>query len=370
MSAQPSPPVKVFVSGCYDILHAGHVQFFTDARALGDHLTVSFASREVLWDHKRRRSALPDEHKEALLRSLRMVDDVVVGRGARMGLDFEDDFRRLRPDVLAVTEDDQYAELKQALCRETGARYVALSKTPPAFEPVSSVRLVRRIQAPVEIPLRVDFAGGWLDVPRHARAGAFIVNCAISPLVSLANWPYELRSGLGGSGAWSILNGEDGLESELAIGVGWQDPAVIFESGLCVWRSGERPSLEFKRDGSILSGRMALMWTGRAHNTPSVADRQRDYDLIEKAGRVARNAALTDDFNGLAAAAELSHEAQVREGMTPLPTAAGAVARKYCGGGFGGYGLYLFAEPSARDAFLRSPGAVKIEPHVKHFRGW
>lgn len=44
----PDPSVKrVFVSGCYDILHAGHVQFFREARALGDHLTVCFASNEV-----------------------------------------------------------------------------------------------------------------------------------------------------------------------------------------------------------------------------------------------------------------------------------------------------------------------------------
>ena len=71
--------IRVFVSGCYDILHAGHLQFFREARALGDHLTVSFASAEVLWRHKQRRSSLPDEHKRALLASLGMVDEVVVG---------------------------------------------------------------------------------------------------------------------------------------------------------------------------------------------------------------------------------------------------------------------------------------------------
>ena len=35
---------------------------------------------------------------------------------------------------------------------------------------------------------RVDaggFGGGWLDVPRLARPGAEIDNCAISPVVSL-----------------------------------------------------------------------------------------------------------------------------------------------------------------------------------------
>ena len=48
----------IFVSGCYDILHAGHVQFFNEAKALGDHLTVCFASDEILWKHKNRRSSL------------------------------------------------------------------------------------------------------------------------------------------------------------------------------------------------------------------------------------------------------------------------------------------------------------------------
>jgi len=39
---------KVFISGCYDILHGGHIQFFKEARALGNHLTVCFASDQVL----------------------------------------------------------------------------------------------------------------------------------------------------------------------------------------------------------------------------------------------------------------------------------------------------------------------------------
>ncbi|MCW5549863.1 MAG: adenylyltransferase/cytidyltransferase family protein, partial [Opitutaceae bacterium] len=101
--------IKVFVSGCYDIVHAGHVQFFREARALGDHLTVSFASADVLWLHKHRKSSLPDEHKRALIAALRMVDEVVVGRGLEEGIDFREDFLRIRPQILAVTEDDKYA---------------------------------------------------------------------------------------------------------------------------------------------------------------------------------------------------------------------------------------------------------------------
>lgn len=365
---------RVFVSGCYDILHAGHVQFFREARALGDHLTVSFAGADVLWRHKRRRSSLPDDHKRALLAALDMVDEVVVTHGTEEGLDFREEFLRLRPDILAVTEDDKYGPLKRALCAEAGARYVVLPKTPPQFTPVSTSEIVRWIQAPTEAPLRVDFAGGWLDVPRHARPGGFIVNCAIAPTVSLRAWPYERNAGLGGSGAWALLNGRDGVDAELDLGVGWQDPAVIREGGLCVWRSGPRPSLELKTDGALLRGRLALFWSGRQHDTPALADGRRDYDAIARAGQAARDAVWRSDLEGLAGAVRQSYAVQRAEGMDPLPgdpaadpveglAACRPLAWKYCGGGFGGYAAYLFPDDAARDAAARLPHFRAIEPH-------
>jgi cytidyltransferase-like protein len=355
--------IRVFVSGCYDIVHAGHLQFFREARALGDHLTVSFASTEVLWLHKHRRSSLPDDHKRALLAALDMVDEVVVGANLDEGLDFKDHFLRLRPDILAVTEDDKYGPMKRELCAQVGARYELLPKTPPQFSPVSSSQIVRFIRAPEEAPLRVDFAGGWLDVPRFARPGAYVVNCAISPTVSLRDWPYERNAGLGGSGAWALLNGRDGVVSELDLGVGWQDPAIIAEGGLCVWRSGRRPDLELKQDGAFLRGRLALYWTGQPHDTPDLAKLPRDYDAIARAGATARDAVWRSDFALLADAVRQSCAVQRAEGMEPLPE-AGALACKYCGGGFGGYAVYLFAEPAQRDAACAQPGFRPIEPYL------
>ena len=112
---------KVFVSGCYDILHAGHLQFFEEARALGDYLIVSFASAEVLWHHKRRKPSIPDEHKLALLQGLRMIDEVIITQGQEEGIDFREDFLRIKPDFLIVTEDDKYGDLKRELCAQVGA---------------------------------------------------------------------------------------------------------------------------------------------------------------------------------------------------------------------------------------------------------
>ncbi len=365
--------IRVFVSGCYDIIHAGHVQFFREARALGDHLTVSFASSEVLWFHKQRRSSLPDEHKRALMASLRMVDDVVIGRGLDEGIDFREEFLRIRPHILAVTEDDKYEVLKRALCAEVGARYVVLGKTPPDFKPISTSEIVRTIRAPQEAPLRVDFAGGWLDVPAYARAGAYVVNCAISPTVSLRSWPYERNAGLGGSGAWALLNGHDGIKAELDLGVGWQDPAVIGETGLCVWRSGLRPELEIKIAGRFLRGCMALYWTGAPHDTPSMVADSRDYGAIATAGMSARDAVWRESLDGLAEAVRQSYAVQLAEGMAPLSGNASStspqagvlpLAWKYCGGGFGGYALYLCKDQADRDRLCGLPGFRPIEPFV------
>lgn len=366
---------RVFVSGCYDILHAGHVQFFREAKALGTHLTVTFAGSDVLWQHKQRRSSLPDDHKRALIAALDMVDDVIVTHGTEHGLDFKDDFLRLKPDILAVTEDDKYGPLKRALCAQVGARYVVLPKTPPQFTPVSTSEIVRWIKAPTEAPLRIDFAGGWLDVPRHAREGGYIVNCAISPTVSLRDWSYERQAGLGGSGAWALLNGKDGVSSELDLGVGWQDPAIIREGGLCVWRSGPKPVLEIKTDGTLLAGRLALYWTGKGHCTPSIADGKRDYDAIFRASLTAREAVWKNDLAQLAEAVRQSYAVQRAESMEALPgdPAASALpalsdcrplAWKYCGGGFGGYAAYLFATPADRAAACALPGFRPVEPFV------
>ncbi|BCU76897.1 adenylyltransferase/cytidyltransferase family protein [Luteolibacter sp. LG18] len=357
---------KVFVSGCYDIVHAGHLQFFEEARALGDHLTVSFASEEVLWIHKRRRPSIPDEHKKALLEGLRTVDEVVIGNGHDEGIDFREDFLRIRPDFLVVTEDDKYAPLKRAICAEVGAEYIVLPKTPPKFTPVSTSSIVRWVQAPTEAPLRVDFAGGWLDVPRFSRPDGYVVNCSISPLVSLREWPYEKQAGLGGSGAWALLNGKDGVDAELDLGVGWQDPAVIRETGLCVWRSGQRPVLDFKRNGDFLTGCLAILWTGGDHDTPGVVERARDYDTIAASGRIARDGVLHADAARLAEGISLYHRAQLEEGMIPLPAIEGSLAAKYCGGGYGGYAVYLFPDPIVRAAALSRHADLRaVEPFCK-----
>ncbi|MDE1975478.1 MAG: adenylyltransferase/cytidyltransferase family protein [Patescibacteria group bacterium] len=356
---------KVFVSGCYDILHGGHIQFFEDAKALGDHLTVCFASGPVLEMTKKRKPSLPDEHKKRLIEGLACVDKVVSSSDLDTVFDFLGHWKEDRPDILAITEDDKNVDLKNKVCAEYGVELVVLPKRNGTAS-VSTTSILAGIKKVSELPLRVDFAGGWLDVPRLSRKGAFIVNCAITPKVSLARWPYEKGAGLGGPAAYALLQVKDGVRSELDLGVGWQDPAIIDETGLCVWRSGKTPVLEAKYNPDWLDSKMLIVWTNATHNTPAILSNERDYDLIEKASATAAKAVAKKDLRGLARAISMSYKAQLGEGMKPLPAIKGSLARKYLGGGHGGYALYVFETKKGRDAALKkAAGSKAVEPYIK-----
>lgn len=357
--------IKVFVSGCYDILHAGHIQFFMDARALGDHLTVCFASDDVLKLYKGRESAIPEDNKSVIIGSLKYVDQVVKSSDIDPIFDFVQHIESLKPDILAVTQDDKHKSAKRALCKKYNMKLVVLPKRTIAT-PISTTKIRQRMNHKEEVPLRVDFAGGWLDVPKFAIEGSYIVNLTITPKVSLENWPYELASGLGGSAAKAILELRNGSVSELSLGVGWQDPAVIEETGLCVWRSGKKPILDSKFNPNWLSGKMLLSFTGTNHNTPHLVSKTRDFGLIAKASLLAKDAVERQSLKKLAQAVKMSYRAQLKEGMAKLPEMKNSLARKYLGGGHGGYALYLFDNTKDRNSCAKPKNTKIVEPFLSN----
>lgn len=342
-------PIKVLISGCYDVLHGGHVEFWRLARKFGDHLTICVASDEVLWLAKRRKPSMPLENKIKLIQSVRYVDEVITSSDLDPVLDFKTHIEKGNFDYLVIEDGDVHKEAKTNLCMVYGVKVISIPRQIVAD--TSTTSILAGIKGVNEVPLRIDFAGGWLDVPKYARHGAYIVNCTITPKVSLTNWPYGKGGGLGGSAAFSILQAKNGIATEIDMGVGWQDAAVIEETGLCVWRSGEKPVLHMKTNPDWLPP-MTLVWTGKSHTTAEYVDNVRDYDLIEEAGRIAKMAVENKASLALELAVKKSYEAQLKEGMEPLEDRG--IACKYLGGGWGGYALYM-----------GETEGIKIKPYIK-----
>lgn len=146
--------MKIFVSGTYDILHAGHIQFFKDAIEYGRSvapkdfkisLIVSFCSEKNLLKYKGRKSSMPDDNKKILLESIRYVDKVY--KGDEQGVwDFVPAFIAEQPDVLAITEDDKFRKEKMLLCEDYGVKLCVLPKTQPDATQVSTSEIISNIR--------------------------------------------------------------------------------------------------------------------------------------------------------------------------------------------------------------------------------
>ena len=77
---------KVFVSGCYDMLHSGHVAFFEEAAKHGD-LYVGIGSDKTISELKARKTINSDAERLYMVRSLKAVKDAWINSGSGL-LDF------------------------------------------------------------------------------------------------------------------------------------------------------------------------------------------------------------------------------------------------------------------------------------------
>src|SRR6185295_18986410 len=69
----------VFTNGCFDLIHAGHVRYLTQARALGDALVVALNSdRSVRLLKGEGRPILNEAERSEVISALEAVDYVVV----------------------------------------------------------------------------------------------------------------------------------------------------------------------------------------------------------------------------------------------------------------------------------------------------
>ena len=72
---------KVFVSGCYDMLHSGHVAFLEEAAKLGD-LYVGLGSDATIWELKGRRTINNNAERLYMVKALRCVKDAWINSGS------------------------------------------------------------------------------------------------------------------------------------------------------------------------------------------------------------------------------------------------------------------------------------------------
>ena len=188
---------RVFVSGCYDMLHSGHVAFFREASMFGD-LYVGIGSDATIQGLKNRRTIYSEKERLYMVKSIRYVTDARINGGSGM-MDFVDSVEYFKPDIFVVNEDGS-SPVKEQFCKERGIEYVVLKREPASGLEARSTTLLRKTKC--QLPTRLDLAGTWIDQPYVSKyAPGWSLTISLEP-----NFIIEERCGLSTSTRNAIKN--------------------------------------------------------------------------------------------------------------------------------------------------------------------
>ena len=132
----------VATNGCFDIIHAGHVQFLNEAKQLGDKLIVGLNSDKSV--KKLKGDSRPyntEQNRAEVLLALECVDQVIIFDS----IDCRDFLKRVRPDVYVKGGDytiDTLPECEKetifSLCKEI--------KILKKYDSLSTSQIIEKLQ--------------------------------------------------------------------------------------------------------------------------------------------------------------------------------------------------------------------------------
>jgi D-beta-D-heptose 7-phosphate kinase/D-beta-D-heptose 1-phosphate adenosyltransferase len=101
--------MRIWINGCFDVLHIGHIELLEHAKKLGGYVLVGLDSDERVKELKGDdRPINPIEHRIKMIESLKFVDDVVT-------FNTDDDLRDIiyiyQPDIILIGDEYKNKEI-------------------------------------------------------------------------------------------------------------------------------------------------------------------------------------------------------------------------------------------------------------------
>jgi len=92
-------------SGVFDLIHAGHISYLEQAKAMGDELVVVIACDSTV-RRKKHEPITSETMRERVISSLKSVDMTIIGNDGDM---FET-IEKIRPDIIVLGFDQDFNE--------------------------------------------------------------------------------------------------------------------------------------------------------------------------------------------------------------------------------------------------------------------
>jgi len=100
----------VLASGTFDLLHVEHIKYLEEAKKAGGKnakLVVIVARDKTVEKRKGKKPVMPEDHRRALVESLKVVDEAVLGYE---DFDIGKVVEEIKPDIIAVGHDQYNIE--------------------------------------------------------------------------------------------------------------------------------------------------------------------------------------------------------------------------------------------------------------------
>jgi rfaE bifunctional protein nucleotidyltransferase chain/domain len=125
----------VFTNGCFDIIHAGHIRYLKEAKALGDVLIVGLNSDKSVSAIKPGRPVNPQDQRAEVLSSLEIIDYVTL---------FDEQtpyalIKLLQPDILVKGGDWKKEDI-------VGSDIARQTFSLPYIKGISTTEIIERIK--------------------------------------------------------------------------------------------------------------------------------------------------------------------------------------------------------------------------------
>ena len=365
---------KVFVSGCYDLLHSGHIAFFKEASSFGD-LYVGLGSDATVKDLKGRDTINCEQERLYMVKSIRYVKDAWINQGSGI-MDFEEDLIRFRPDIFVVNEDG-HSPNKEQICHKLGIEYKILKRIPEDGLPARSTTSLRT-NVNSRLPYRLDLAGTWIDQPYISKYHpGWALTISLEPVIEFNErcgmststrntaaklWPYELPALHPEKLAELLFRYENEPGREEVSGA--QDAIGICMPGLTrhYYNNQYWPErIETILDEDILSWledhlSLVLLWPRKPELNllKNTNINKENVIALTQAADIAWDGIINKDINQFAEGFRKSFDAQVKLFPEMIPTEVQeaiepykekTLAWKLAGAGGGGYLALLSREP-------------------------
>jgi cytidyltransferase-like protein len=179
---------KVFVSGCFDMLHSGHIAFFKEASEYGD-VYVGIGSDSTISELKGRQTINSEQERIYMINAIKYVKKAFVNSGSGI-LDFKEDLIKLKPDYFVVNEDG-FSPKKEELSQELNIELKKLKRIPDSGLPERSTTAIRT-GGNCTLPYRIDLGGTWIDQPYVSKYHpGWAITVSLEPIIE-----YNERCGM------------------------------------------------------------------------------------------------------------------------------------------------------------------------------